>query len=112
MVQIGFRPVANTQSADIVLNVQNPEALFGVLVPNLQNYGINLDRAKERQLQIEEKDVTIEKIRKMNISDILEMIGIYENAVSEDLALTNIQALLNLYSQAIEYYSAIDDPQH
>ena len=38
------------------------------------------------------------------------MIGIYENALMENLQLANIQALLNLYSQAIEYYSAIDDP--
>lgn len=40
------------------------------------------------------------------------MIAIYENAISEDLTLVNIQTLLSLYSQAIEYYSAIDDPRH
>ena len=47
--------------------LSNTDAFFGVLIPNLQNYGMNIDRARQRQLQIKESDVTVEKIRKMNI---------------------------------------------
>jgi hypothetical protein len=48
----------------------------------------------------------------MNIGEITDMVGIYENALSDELTLSNIQTLLNLYAQAIEYYSALGDPEH
>jgi len=45
----------------------------------------------------------------MDIQSILFYIQMYEEALNEDLALSNVQMLTNLYQKAIEYYSSFDN---
>lgn len=45
----------------------------------------------------------------MDIQQIMEHIGSYEDELENDLSLSTIQTLTTLYQKAIEYYSAFDD---
>ena len=41
----------------------------------------------------------------------MDMIGIQEEVVSQDITIQNINALLHLYQKAIEHYSALGTSQ-
>lgn len=55
---------------------------------------------------IRAEDVTPAALKETHIDEVLQMIGIQEEVVSEDITLRNITGLLNLYQKAIEHYSA------
>ena len=42
------------------------------------------------------------------IEEVVDLIAIYEDILNDDLTIDNINGLLSLYQQAIEYFSAID----
>lgn len=71
--------------------------------------GVGVDRNTRNQTKIKESEVTKEAILQMDIEQILEHVGVYEQAILYDLNISTVQTLTTLYQKAIEYYSAFDD---
>lgn len=45
----------------------------------------------------------------MDISQLMQHITVYEEAIADDVSLSTVQTLTTLYQKAIEYFSALDD---
>lgn len=52
-----------------------------------------------------------DKVRKINIYGLLKIIDESERSLSKILNLRAVEDLMGLYQQAVEYFSAINDPQ-
>jgi len=46
------------------------------------------------------------------LGEVIDLIAIYEDVLNDDLTIDNINALLSLYSKAIEYFSAQDSARY
>jgi hypothetical protein len=91
------------------IRVDEDTQFLKILIPTMQALGVGVDKKKS---MLSEQEVSKERIAALKIEEIIEMVEAYEQDLQEDLTLSNIQTLLNLYQQAIEYYSAMGDSRH
>ncbi|CAG9320361.1 unnamed protein product [Blepharisma stoltei] len=61
---------------------------------------------------INEAEVLPDRVKKMNIFQILKLIEEAEKNLTKLITLKAIDELMNLYQQAIEYFSAVNDEQY
>lgn len=109
LVSFIWRHVEGKQPWVLNLLIKNHEQCIGLLVTNMQNMGVGIEKNVKNQAKIKESEVTKEAIAQMDIEQILEHIAVYESALNTDLSLSTVQTLTTLYQKAIEYYSAFND---
>ena len=91
-----------------ILKFQNATEVINCVISKMGNLGVKSERRQFNHKKILAKEVTEEAIRSFNISQVLDLIAVYESAIVQDITLENIQNLMALYQKAIEYYSAMD----
>ena len=91
------------------LYMPESSACISLITENLQKLGSIVNR--EGAL-ISEEEVKPQSYQKVNISDILESITVYESNLEQHMSVEIVNSLMSLYQQAIEYFSAINDPQY
>ena len=71
----------------MTLLLSDEAKFFAVLIPYMQALGMKVEKSQKKHQQIKESEVTLEKLKFMNISEIVDMIGIYESALADELTL-------------------------
>lgn len=107
-----WKPCGNSSGYSQYFEMQQANECVDLITENLTKLKVNIKRHTNLQApSIKEEEVSAESLNKVNIDDILNNIkkeeGKLENA---DLTVDMIMNLMNLYQQAIEYYSALNDP--
>ncbi len=96
----------------------DPADLAEVMVSRLQRLGARLAEPKgvssslNKGAMINEDDVTMKSVARMDINEINENIALFESSMEGNLSISAVQTLTLLYQKAIEYYSAMDNPIH
>ena len=89
-----------------VFYVPESESLIALVNENIFRLG-----SSGPQDWIAEDEVTASALDRVAIDDVLQSIDLYETYVSEARTPDTMTKLLSLYQQAVEYYSAINDPK-
>lgn len=96
-----------------LLSLNEALGCVDLISSNLYRLGIQRQRQIVHPiptLRVEEVDKTA--ISKVKIEDVLVEIGRLEGEVAMEARLETINKLMKMIQQAIEYFSAIDDPRH
>lgn len=89
------------------LKCQEPENVIAALVRRMEKIGVPSETRRFERTRIREEDVSPQALKNAHIDEVIQMIGIQEEMVSNDITIQNITGLLNLYQKAIEHYSAL-----
>jgi hypothetical protein len=97
LVSFVWRHVEGKQPWVLNLLIPKYEECIGVLVTNMQNIGVGVEKNVRNQSKIKESEVTKEAIQQMDIQQILEHIVLYESSLSNDISVSAVQTLMTLY---------------
>mmetsp|Transcript_29426 Transcript_29426/g.52678 ORF Transcript_29426/g.52678 Transcript_29426/m.52678 type:complete len:501 (+) Transcript_29426:63-1565(+) len=87
------------------------EACIGLISANMRALGV-LVKKRNPIATLKEEEVTVKSVKKIHINEILETIAVYESNFETNMNLYMINSLMELYQQAIEYFSALNDPRY
>lgn len=87
------------------------EACISLISSNMRDLGV-LVKKRNPIATLNEEEVTAKSVKKVHINEILEAIAVYESNFEANLSLFMINSLMELYQQAIEYFSALNDPRY
>ena len=107
---LGWRPMGSFPAYFQKLQIRDLEQFQNAVVGNLTKLGVGM--TKQAPHVIEEKEVSPQAIRQTEIDVVLEAIAVYESNFQEKMTIDNINGLMTLYQQAIEYYSALNDSRY
>jgi len=88
----------------------NPDECISQLVDNMKNLGVGIEKKNVNLTRIPESEVTVKTMKDVNIDEIIDNIKVFEMALNDNLSMDIVQALMDLYQKAVEYYSALDNP--
>ena len=89
-----------------VFHVPQADALISLVSQNLYRL-----TSLEQQDWIAEEEVSASALDKVQIEEVLQGITLYETYIGDRDTPDAVTRLLELYQQAVEYFSAINDPQ-
>jgi hypothetical protein len=93
-----------------VLLMTEAEACISLISANMRALGV-LVQKRNPIATIKEEEVTAQSVEKVHIDEILQSIAVYEANFEGSLNLQMVNSLMQLYQQAIEYLSALNDPR-
>lgn len=87
--------------------------MISLILQNIEKLGFNVKKEiKPRKMTLQEEDVNSDSVQKVKIKEIMVAINELEyNLEKGHKEKTEINFLINLYQQATEYFSAVNDPQ-
>ena len=107
-----WKPCGNSSGYSQYFEMSSANECVDLITENLTALKVNIKRHTNLpQPTIREEEVSAESLNSVNIENILNNIKVAETDLEQaDLTVDMITNLMTLYQQAIEYYSALNDP--
>ncbi|CAG9314719.1 unnamed protein product [Blepharisma stoltei] len=85
--------------------------LVELILSNVEKLGVSIKKEKPKTPTLQEEDVNVNSLERINVKEILEKINETEKDIENGIYKDKINSLISLYQQATEYFSALNDPQ-
>jgi len=91
--------------------VDEAQGLLEILVRSSQKYGVRVSKAQQKR-DLSLAEVTIKSYEEINIEELLDNITYLESQLDTQITIGSVNLLMNLYQNAVEYFSAFNDPAY
>lgn len=105
-----WKQIGNNPPYSQLFEMNDSEACIDFISRNMHKLGTLVSK-QNPILNLSEEEVTATRIKNMHIDEITQAIAVYENSLETQLNFNSVNSLMALYQQAIEYYSALNDPK-
>ena len=107
-----WKSVGDCPSFSQQFKMMEGEGFIELVSNNLEKLGGSIKKKSNKPPPVlKEDDVSAQGLQKVNIEEIVKEITALEQSLGAKLEKLKINRLMEMYSKAIEFYSAINDPQ-